>query len=51
MLPFAAATTFGIAWAVMAIIDIVLFSGVIYLMFRGAYVREKLGYPDFDRSL
>ena len=51
MLPFAATTTFGVAWSVMAIIDALLFAGIVLLMWRGRYWREKLGMPDFDRDL
>jgi hypothetical protein len=51
MLPFAAATTFGVAWSVMAIIQVALFSGIIALMWRGRYWREQLGSPNFDRDI
>lgn len=51
MLPFAHETTFGIAWAVMAIIEACLFAGIVLLMWRGQYWREKLGSPSFDRDL
>ena len=48
MLPFAAATTFGVAWAVMAIISAALFTGIIALMLRGRQWRESLGRPSFE---
>jgi hypothetical protein len=48
MLPFAAATTFGVAWAVMAIINATLFIGIIALMLRGRQWRESLGRPSFE---
>ncbi|KXL42978.1 hypothetical protein M433DRAFT_58968 [Acidomyces richmondensis BFW] len=51
MVPFAHASTWGVAWAVMAIIDASLFSGIGLLMWRGQLWREKLGNPQFDRDL
>ena len=45
------ATTWGIAWGVMAVIDAVLFLGIILLMWRGQHWREVLGAPNFDRDL
>jgi hypothetical protein len=51
MVPFALATTWGVAWSVMAIINAVLFAGILVLMWRGQYWREKLGAPQFDRDL
>jgi hypothetical protein len=51
MLPFAAATSFGVAWSVMAIIDAVLFVGIVALMFKGRQWRESLGSPHFDRDM
>lgn len=51
MLPFAAATTFGVAWSVMAIIQAVLFIGILLLMWRGREWREKMGRPKFDKDL
>jgi hypothetical protein len=48
MLPFAAATSFGVAWAVMAIISAVLFLGIVALMLRGRQWREALGRPSFE---
>lgn len=50
-LPFAAKTTFGVAWSVMAIIDVLLFTCILLLMWRGRYWREKLGSPNFDKDL
>ncbi|KAK5126327.1 hypothetical protein LTR85_010563 [Meristemomyces frigidus] len=51
MIPFAAATTWGVAWSVMAVIQAVLFGGVVLLMWRGKEWRERLGAPEFDRDL
>lgn len=51
MIPFAEKTTFGIAWAVVAICGLLLYSGVVALMFRGRRWREKLGTPSFHRNL
>lgn len=51
MIPFAEKTTFGIAWAVVAICGLSLYSGVVFLMFKGRRWREKLGAPSFDRNL
>ena len=51
MIPFAHETTWGIAWSVMAIIQAVLFTGIILLMWRGQQWREQLGAPNFDRDL
>lgn len=51
MIPFAEKTTFGIAWAVVAICGLLLYSGVVVLMFRGRRWREKLGAPSFHRNL
>lgn len=49
-LPFAKATTFGVAWAVLAIIDVVLYMGIILLMWKGRAWREKLGSPPEGRE-
>ncbi|KAK7719448.1 hypothetical protein SLS63_010086 [Diaporthe eres] len=51
MIPFAEKTTFGIAWAVVAICGLSLYSGVVILMFRGRRWREQLGAPSFHRNL
>lgn len=51
MINFEMATTWGIAWAVMAIINMVLFVGIGALMWRGLYWREKLGRPEFHKDL
>ncbi|RFU30522.1 hypothetical protein B7463_g5829, partial [Scytalidium lignicola] len=51
MLPFAHQTSYGVAWAVMALGNMALFSGVIALMWKGKEWREKLGAPNFDQSL
>jgi len=51
MTPFAQRTTYGVAWSVMAIIGIALYSGVVILMFKGRAWREKMGSPNFDRDL
>lgn len=50
MLRFASATTWGIAWSTVAIINAVLFTGIVVLMCRGRLWRERLGNPDFDRD-
>ena len=50
-IPFAKATTYGIAWAVMAIISVVLYAGIILLLVKGKQWREALGAPNFDRDL
>ena len=50
-IPFAEETTYGVAWAVMGLIDGVLFLGVIACMWKGESWREKLGPPDFDKDL
>lgn len=50
MNPFAARTTYGVAWSVLAIIEACLFSGIILLMWRGAQWREKLGPPNFHKD-
>lgn len=49
--PFAERTTWGVAWAVFAIIQFVFFSGIVALMWKGRQWRERLGTPDFDRDL
>lgn len=49
--PFAEHTTWGVAWAVFAIIDVVFFLGLIALMWKGAEWRERMGAPRFDRDL
>ncbi|KAH8802470.1 major facilitator superfamily domain-containing protein [Xylogone sp. PMI_703] len=49
--PFAEATTYGIAWTVFAIINAVLYVNLIILMWKGAEWRKKLGKPDFDKDL
>ncbi|KAF4549206.1 Efflux pump-like protein 6 [Elsinoe fawcettii] len=51
MTPFAEETTYGIAWAVMAIIGASLYAGVVALMFKGREWRLKLGEPSFDRDI
>ncbi|KAH8805131.1 major facilitator superfamily domain-containing protein [Xylogone sp. PMI_703] len=51
MTPFAHETTYGIAWAVIAIITFALYAGVVLLMWKGAEWRKKLGRPSFDRDL
>ncbi|KAH8802957.1 major facilitator superfamily domain-containing protein [Xylogone sp. PMI_703] len=51
MLPFAKATNFGVAWSVMALISVILYGGIILLMWKGKSWREKLGAPNFDRDL
>ncbi|TKX19743.1 MFS transporter-like protein 147 [Elsinoe australis] len=51
MTPFAEETTYGIAWAVMAIIGLALYAGFVALMFKGRQWREKLGEPSFDRDI
>ena len=48
MLPFAAATSFGVAWAVMAIINAALFVGIVALMLRGRKWRDAIGTPSFE---
>ena len=49
--PFATATTWGVAWSVFAIFDAVLFTGIILLMWRGQQWREALGSPNFHLDL
>lgn len=49
--PFAQVTTWGIAWSVMAIICVVLYGGIVLLMWKGPEWRERLGRPNFDRDL
>lgn len=51
MLPFAEATTFGAAWSTVAVINAMLFAGIIALMWRGQLWRERLGTPSFNRDL
>ncbi|GAB7352450.1 hypothetical protein MBLNU459_g2861t1 [Dothideomycetes sp. NU459] len=51
MIPFAMETTYGVAWSVMAIIHLCLFSGIVALMWRGQRWRERLAPPTFDRDL
>ena len=51
MIPFAEKTTFGTAWGVMAIVQVVTFLPVIWLMWKGRVVREHLGAPDFHKEL
>ncbi|KAJ5820169.1 hypothetical protein N7474_005760 [Penicillium riverlandense] len=51
MMPFAIKTTFGIAWGVLAAINLALFSGILLLMWKGPMWRRKLVSPDFDRDL
>ncbi|KAF2103119.1 MFS general substrate transporter [Rhizodiscina lignyota] len=51
MIPFAKETTYGVAWSVMALINMSLFAGIILLMFKGEKWRERLGPPNFDRDL
>lgn len=50
-IPFAEATTYGIAWGIFALIDALLFTGIILLMWRGREWRGRLGAPNFDRDL
>ena len=51
MIPFAHATTYGVAWAVMGIIGIVLYAGIALLMWKGKEWRERLGQPNFHKDL
>ncbi|KAJ9493834.1 hypothetical protein LTR99_011156 [Exophiala xenobiotica] len=51
MIPFAAETSFGIAWAVVALIGVALYAGIVLLMWRGQAWREKLGAPNFHRDI
>jgi hypothetical protein len=50
-IPFARETTYGVAWSVMALINMSLFAGIILLMFKGEKWRNKLGEPNFARDL
>lgn len=40
-------TTWGIAFATMAIIDVVLYAGILLLIWKGREWRERLGAPNF----
>jgi hypothetical protein len=51
MLPFAHATTYGVAWAVVAVINTILYGGIVLLMWKGREWREKLGAPEFHMDL
>ena len=51
MIPFAEATTFGIAWGVFAVIEAVLYVGIVALMLRGRLWRERFGAPEFHKEL
>jgi MFS family permease len=51
MIPFGVATTYGVAWSVMAIISIVLYAGIVLLMWKGREWRERLGQPNFHKDL
>ncbi|KAJ5602275.1 hypothetical protein N7510_011809 [Penicillium lagena] len=51
MLPFAHATNYGIAWAVVSLANMSLFAGVVALMWKGKEWREKLGPPEFDECI
>jgi hypothetical protein len=51
MIPFAEETTYGVAWSVLAIIQAVLFTGIIALMWRGQHWRERLGAPNFHKDI
>ncbi|KAF2157059.1 MFS general substrate transporter [Myriangium duriaei CBS 260.36] len=51
MLPFAHKTTYGVAWSVMAIIGLVLYTGIIALMFKGQQWRQRLAAPNFHRDI
>lgn len=51
MIPFAEETTFGTAWGVMAIIHVLTFLPVVWLMWKGRIVRERLGAPNFHKEL
>lgn len=51
MIPFANATNYGTAWGVFAIIDFVLYGGVVALILRGQQWRAKLGEPDFHKEI
>ncbi|EMC98470.1 hypothetical protein BAUCODRAFT_32515 [Baudoinia panamericana UAMH 10762] len=51
MVPFAHATSYGVAWSVLAIINACLFTGIVLLMWRGKHWRESLGSPNFDKDL
>ncbi|MCJ1393748.1 hypothetical protein MMC18_006624 [Xylographa bjoerkii] len=50
-IPFAEATTYGIAWGTFAIIHVAFFTGIITLLWKGQKWRQKLGEPSFDRDL
>ncbi|MCJ1379825.1 hypothetical protein MMC17_002928 [Xylographa soralifera] len=50
-IPFAEATTYGIAWGTFAIIQAAFFTGLVALMWKGQKWRQKLGEPNFDRDL
>ncbi|KAL9087440.1 MAG: hypothetical protein Q9159_003652 [Coniocarpon cinnabarinum] len=50
LVPFATATTWGVAWAVLAIINAVTYSGIILLMWRGRRWREMLGSPAEEKE-
>ena len=50
MLPFAKATSYGVAWGVFAIFEAVLYSLIVLIMWRGEQWRERLGQPDFHRD-
>ncbi|MCJ1286218.1 hypothetical protein MMC26_005563 [Xylographa opegraphella] len=51
MIPFATATTYGVAWSVLAVLDAVLYLGIVLLMWRGREWRERMGPPNFDRDI
>lgn len=51
MIPWAKETTYGVAWSIIAIIQVVLFLGIIALMLRGRAWRERLGEPNFHKDL
>lgn len=51
MIPFAHKTTYGVAWSVMALIGLSLYSGIVLLMFKGQQWRERLAPPNFHRDI
>lgn len=40
--------SFGVAWAVLAIINAALFIGIVLLMIKGRQWREAIGKPSFE---
>lgn len=51
MIPFAEATTFGVAWGVFAAFNVLTYIPVVILVWKGPAWREKLGAPSFHREL